>query len=141
MESALQHGSTPRNMVPCMCLKSMMCVIDVADQEVVVEIDEAGVVQKIDVEAETVTGHEVGSLVYLMQYSYNYMATCLISFNSTLQTDSYVQVIERIKLLLKNPKTAFASRAFCNAAPVIWNSLPHLLNDYSSSPATFHRNL
>ena len=45
------------------------------------------------------------------------------------------------RLLLKNPRRAFASRAFCNAALVIWNSLQHQLTDDFSSPASFRRNL
>jgi len=37
--------------------------------------------------------------------------------------------------------TAFANRASCNVAPVIWNSLPHHLTDDLSYPASFRRNL
>jgi len=35
----------------------------------------------------------------------------------------------------------YASRAFRNAAPVVWNNLPHHLTDDLSCPASFRRNL
>ena len=41
------------------------------------------------------------------------------------------------------PRTAFASRAFCHAAPVVWNELPNSLNCIHStvSLSEFKRNL
>ena len=41
------------------------------------------------------------------------------------------------------PRTAFASRAFCHAAPAVWNELPNLLNFIHStvSLSEFKRNL
>ena len=45
---------------------------------------------------------------------------------------------DRKNQLLKNPRTAFVSWAFRNAAPIVWNSLPYQL---TSSPASICRNL
>jgi len=45
------------------------------------------------------------------------------------------------RLYLNSHWTTFASWAFCNAAPVIWNSLPHHLTDDLSCPASFRLNL
>ena len=41
------------------------------------------------------------------------------------------------------PRTAFASRAFCHAAPAVWNKLPNFLNVVHStvSLSEFKRNL
>jgi len=36
-------------------------------------------------------------------------------------------------------RTAFASRAFCHAAPTVWNNLPHELTDDLSSLTVFKR--
>ena len=43
------------------------------------------------------------------------------------------------RLQLNRSRTVFADRAFRNAAPLVWNSLPHQLTDDLSSP--FRRNL
>jgi len=45
------------------------------------------------------------------------------------------------RLYLNSHRTTFASRAFRNAAPVVWNNLPHHLTDDLSCPASFRRNL
>jgi len=45
------------------------------------------------------------------------------------------------RLYLNTHWTTFASRAFCNAAPVVWNNLPHHLTDDLSCPASFRHNL
>jgi len=42
---------------------------------------------------------------------------------------------------LNSHRTTFASRAFPNAAPVVWNNLPHHLTDDLSCPASFRCNL
>jgi len=44
-------------------------------------------------------------------------------------------------LYLNNYWTTFASLAFHNAVPVVWNNLPHHLTDDRSCPASFRRNL
>jgi len=66
--------------------------------------------------------------------------TCLISFNSVLARHLHSSIWKNL-LLIKNPRTVFASRAFCNVAPVIWNSLPHQVIYDLSCSASFHRNL
>ena len=45
------------------------------------------------------------------------------------------------RLYLNSHRTTFASRAFWNGAPVVWNSLPHQLTDDLSSAVSFRRNL
>jgi len=45
------------------------------------------------------------------------------------------------RLYLNSHRTTFASRAFHNAAPVVWNSLPHHLTDDLPCPASFRHNL
>jgi len=45
------------------------------------------------------------------------------------------------RLYLNSHRTTFASRAFRNAAPIIWNSMSHQLTDDLSCPASFHHNL
>jgi len=45
------------------------------------------------------------------------------------------------RLNLNSHRTTFASWAFRNAAPVVWNSLPHQLTDDLSYPASFRHNL
>jgi len=45
------------------------------------------------------------------------------------------------RLYLNSHRTTFASRAFRNAAPVVWNNLPHHLTDDLSSPASVRCNL
>jgi len=42
---------------------------------------------------------------------------------------------------LNSHQTTFASWAFRNAAPVVWNSLPHQLTDDQAYPASFRHNL
>jgi len=45
------------------------------------------------------------------------------------------------RLYLNSHQTTFASCAVRNAAPVVWNNLPHQLTDDLSCPASFRRNL
>jgi len=45
------------------------------------------------------------------------------------------------RLYPNSHRTTFTSCAFRNAAPVVWNSLPHHLTVDLSCPASFHRNL
>jgi len=45
------------------------------------------------------------------------------------------------RLYLNSHRTTFASRAFRNVAPVVWNNLPHHLTNELSCPASFRRNL
>ena len=47
----------------------------------------------------------------------------------------------RNSLHVSNVRTAFGNRAFCHAAPSVWNSLPNNLTDTSVSLFTFKRHL
>jgi len=55
--------------------------------------------------------------------------TCLTSFSSALQLDSYARATGRIVSTSIAIGQTFASRAFRNAALVVWNDLPHHLTD------------
>ena len=58
--------------------------------------------------------------------------TCLTRFSSSDRKN---------RLNLKSHRTTFASQAFRNAAPVVWNSLPHRLTDDLSCLDAFRHNL
>jgi len=45
------------------------------------------------------------------------------------------------RLHVNSSRTSFGSRAFCHAAPAVWNSLPHELTNDLSSLITFKRGL
>ena len=67
-------------------------------------------------------------------YLYDQLHVCapVRQLRSTVRTN---------RLQLNRSRTVFADRAFRNAAPLVWNSLPHQLTDHLASPASFCRNL
>ena len=67
-------------------------------------------------------------------YLYDQLYVCapVRQLRSTVRTN---------RLQLNRSRTVFTDRAFRNAAPLVWNSLPHQLTNDLSSPASFRRNL
>jgi hypothetical protein len=67
-------------------------------------------------------------------YLYNQLHVCTLvrQLQSTCSTNC---------LQLNRSRTMCADQDFRNATPLIWNSLPHQLTNYLSSPASFHHNL
>jgi len=66
-----------------------------------------------------------------------YLAELIAAHKSTRELRSSA----RNRLHVRKVRTAFGSRAFCHAAPAVWNSLPSDLTDSAISLDTFKRRL
>ena len=62
----------------------------------------------------------------------------LLNFQTTSRS---LRSSSRMRLHVDVARTVFASRAFCHAAPSIWNALPVHLTDFSLSLDSFKKQL